>query len=407
MAAFAEVLDVARPRRELTIAGSPPQRVIGCHRGNIPNVAGRRYAAWMRKFAMLAGLLFAPACGTDEIVQLAPELGTGDRTPTSVTFTPIAEMSHGLNQPRDLAFNPLRPEELWVASYTDDSMLIITGAPGDGRTYDKRIDGYALHFMEQVTSLAFGGDNTTIGKPGTFGTCGESRNTYNGQGAANDFTGPTLWSSDLTVFAKQDPNGLGSHLDMLHNTPLCMGIAHEADNKYWVFNGLAGSIDRYDFVTDDGIGNDSHGDGLTWRYSVGEVKRVENVPSHLAWDAVTSTLYIADSGNGRIAKLDGTSGSVGMVGPGPETPIAHMTGGVLTTVTTDLLRPSGIELYGDLLYVTDNAASHILAFDLDGVLVNYLETGLQPGTLGGLAFGPDGKLYFADMKGNRILRVDP
>lgn len=326
----------------------------------------------------------------------------------SVTFTTIAGPTEGLKQPRDLAFNRLRPEELWVVSYDDDSVLIVTGAPNDGRTFEKRVDGYALHFMEQVTGIAFGGDATTIGKPGTFGTCGESRNTYNGQEAENDFMGPVLWSSDLTVFAKHNPNGLGSHLDMLHNTPLCMGIAHEADNKYWVFNGLAGSIDRYDFVADDGIGNDNHGDGLTWRYAEGQVKRVANVPSHLAWDAATSTLYIADSGNARVATLDMTTATDGMVVAGFETPIKKMTGATIETFAVgDIQTPAGIELYEDLVFVSDYGNSVIAAFDMQGELVNYIDTGLPLGSLGGLAFGPDGKLYFADLLGDRVMRIDP
>jgi len=364
----------------------------------------------MRKLLLSAGVLFAtPACGTDEGDGLtAPQLGSGDRSPGSVTLTPIATATNGLKQPRDLAFNPMRPEELWVVSYDDDSMLIISGAPGDARTYEKRIDGYAQHFMEQVTSIDFGQDATTFGKPGTFGTCGESRNTYNGQAAMNDFTGPTLWSSDLTVFAKMNPNGLGSHLDMLHNTPLCMGIAHEDANKYWAFNGLAGSIERYDFAADDGIGNDNHGDGLTWQYAKGMVARVANVPSHLAWDAASSTLYIADTGNARIAKLDALSGTAGARVPTHETPIQVMDGAMLETVVDgDVQKPSGLELHDGLLYVTDNAASRILAFDLDGVLVNYLDTGIAGGALGGMNFGPDGKIYFVDMLGNRVLRIDP
>lgn len=364
----------------------------------------------MRKLLLSCGLLFAtPACTGDEAEPpAAPQLGTGDRSPTSVTFTPIAMATNGLKQPRDLAFNPMRPDELWIVNYDDDSVVIVTGASGDGRTYEKRIDGYALHFMEQVTALDFGADPTTFGKPGTFGTCGESRNTYNGQAQMNDFTGPTLWSSDLSVFAKMNPNGLGSHLDMLHNTPLCMGIAHEDGNKYWAFNGLLGSIERYDFAQDDGIGNDNHGDGLTWRYAKGQVARVANIPSHLAWDAETSTLYIADTGNARVGKLDALSGTPGASIPTHETPITEMNGAMVETVVgTDVQRPAGLELHDDLLFVSDNAASRILAFDLTGKLVNYLETGLPAGSLGGMHFSPDDKLYFVDMIGHKVLRVDP
>jgi hypothetical protein len=365
----------------------------------------------MRKPLMLAGLLFAtPACGTDDgpPAPTAPQLGSGDHSPSSVTFTTIATHNEGLRQPRDLAFNPLRPDELWIVNYDDDSVVIMHRAPTEARINEKRIDGYALHFMEQVTAIAFGGEHTTFGKPGTFATCGESRNTYNGQAPPNDFTGPTLGSSDLDIFAKMNPHGLGSHLDMLHNTPLCMGIAHEAENKYWVFNGLAGAIDRYDFVVDDGIGNDNHSDGLTWRYAEGQVLRVENIPSHVAWDGASETLYIADTGNRRIGKLDGRSGTQGAVVPAHETPITMMNGATIETVVgTELNRPSGIEFYDGLLFVTDNAASKILAFDLSGELINYLDTGLPAGSLGGLNFGPDGKIYFVDMVGHRVLRIEP
>jgi len=364
----------------------------------------------MRTFWQTVLLCVIASCsGEDDPLRGAPELGTGDSSPSSVAFTVIASAADGLAQPRDLAFNPLRPDELWIINHDDDSMVIVFGTPGDGRTSEKRVDGYALHFMEQVTAIAFGQDQTTFGLPGTFGTCGESRNTYNGQAPPNDFTGPTLWSSDLSIFAKMNPNGLGSHLDMLHNTPLCMGIAHEADNRYWTFNGLAGSIDRYDFADDDGIGNDNHSDGLTWRFAEGQLGYVAGVPSHLVWDGRTSILYIADPGNQRVARLDGLSGTEGQLRNGFETPIRDMQGAVLEDVVPPgtLGRPSGLELKDDVLFVADNDTSRITAYDLDGQELNHLDTGLPPGSLGGLTFGSDEKLYFTDLVGHSVLRIDP
>jgi hypothetical protein len=370
-------------------------------------------------------LALAAACGTEDSdddndddgepdpgdMALAPELGAGDHTAGSVTFTVIATAEDGLQQPRDLAFNPRRPEELWVVSFDDDSVVIVFDAPSEDRTTEKRIDGYALHFMEEVTAIAFGGDETTFGIPGTFGTCGESRNTYNGMGPENDFMGPVLWSSDLSVFAAQNPNGLGSHLDMLHNTPLCMGIAHEAENRYWVFGGLSGAIDRYDFVIDDGIGNDDHGDGLTWRYAPGEVAREPGVPSHLVYDGAAQALYVADTGNARIARLDTSAGTQGASMNGLETPVRMMEGAVLEDLVPSsahqLTHPSGLAQRDDVLFVSDNAASRLLAYSLDGELLNYLDTGLPGGALAGLELGPDGKLYLVDMASDRVLRIDP
>src|SRR5947199_7075163 len=106
--------------------------------------------------------------------------------------------------------------------------------------------------------------------------------------------GPTLWSSDLDIFAELNPHGLGSHLDMLHNSPNCMGIAWQESNIYWAFSGKDNAIFKYDFKTDDGIGNDDHSDGESYRYVKGQVRRVAGVPSHLVYRKEDRMLYIAD-----------------------------------------------------------------------------------------------------------------
>lgn len=355
-------------------------------------------------------LAFASCGSSDEDEVLATEIGDGDHTPSSVTFTVVATAQDGLNQPRDLDFNPMRPNELWVVNYEDDSTLTIIDAPTESRTFEKRIDGYALHFMEQVTAIDFGQDETTFGIPGTFGTCGESTNTYNGQADGNNFTGPSLWSSDFTVYAAQNPTGLGSHLDMLHNTPLCMGMVHVAENRYWTIGGFHLSIDLYDFQEDDGIGNDNHMDGLTWRYGAGEIAYKEGVANHLELDHASGMLYIADPGNARVARMDTTTGTEGALQPSFETPVQMMDGAVIEDFAKDpelLSAPSGIALHNDMLFVSDYGTGYLLAFDLEGKLLNYLDTGLGGGTLSGITFGPDGKLYFVDMVGNQVLRVEP
>lgn len=223
--------------------------------------------------------------------------------------------------------------------------------------------------------------------------------------------GPVLWSSDLEIYAKKDPIGLGSHLDMLHNSPLCMGIAWEQGNVYWTINGRDNSVVKYDFGADHNIGMDDHSDGASLEYVRGLIKRTEGVPSHLVFRSADSMLYIADTGNGRIAKLDTTSGVKGVRLPTKE----RQTGGhyrmneaVLTDVVPAgaLTAPSGLEIHNDILYVSDNGTGRIVAFDLEGKELNSFDTGLGAGALGGLAFGPDGKIYFVDMAGSRVLRID-
>ena len=367
---------------------------------------------------------------SDAGVRLAPELGTGDRSPGSVTFTEIANFDSGLRRPRDLAFNPMRPDELWIVNYDDDSMVIVFDASTDARTSEKRIDPYATHFMAFPSSIAFGSEETTIGFPGTFGTCQESRNTYGDQAPPNDFMGPALWSSDLSIFAstkpEHNPLGLGTHLDMLHGSPNCMGIAWERDHIYWAFGGKKQSgttskerqepipaIVKYDFGADHGIGMDDHSDGSIYQYLTNEVASIPGIPSHMAFDPSDSTLYIADTGNARIIALDTRSGTMGPSLQPQEPLVAYRRVDNATVVdivpnTSPLAGiPSGLELQNELIYSSDNNGSRISAFTKSGELVNHLDTGLPAGSLSGMAFGPDGKLYFVDMLGNRVLRIDP
>jgi len=341
----------------------------------------------------------------------APKLGKGDGSPTSVTLTAIATSDDGLKTPTDLDWNPMKPTELWVVSFKDDSIVTIADAPTDARVSLRRRDAAATHFMPNPTGIAFGANETTFGVPGTFAACGESRNER-ASGSANDFMGPALWSSDPTVFAKKDPIGLGSHLDMLHNTPLCMGIAHETANRYWVTGGFNKSIDLYDFKRDHNIGQDDHSDGESYQYARGQLGYVANVPSHLVYRAATQMVYVADTGNKRILALDPkTAKESGRVRAKEKMAVSvEMDGATLTDLvpaTAGLQQPSGIALDGEILYVTDHATSRIHAFSLDGKELQKLDTGLAAGSLAGISLGPDGKLYIVDMVDSRVLRIDP
>jgi sugar lactone lactonase YvrE len=190
-----------------------------------------------------------------------------------------------------------------------------------------------------------------------------------------------------------------------------MGIAWQEKNIYWVFGGHLRDIVRYDFKRDDGIGNDDHSDGEILHYVSGQVSMKAGVPSHLIYDPRDRMLYIADTGNGRIVKLDTTSGTPGRRLASKE-PVALrqvMDGAVLTEVVPrgdELILPSGLELRGDLLYVSDNENGRISAYTRAGERVNYLDTGLPRGALMGMAIGPDGKLYLVDAVRNQVLRID-
>lgn len=324
-----------------------------------------------------------------------------------------------------LAFNPEVPGELWVtlrqprsnALCTQEAtqsaqaacaalrgqIAIISEADSDSPSIRTERDGNAWHFMRRPTSIAFGDH-------GTLATCGEAR-TANYEDDRIDFHGPVLWSSNPAIFGVPPLDGQnGTHLDMLHSTPFCMGIAHERDNVYWAFNGQLGALDRYDFKHPHVVGGDDHTDGELLRYVEGELQRLPEVPSHLVLDRERGLLYVADTGNARVMRLDTRSGRLGAEVLEYDGMQLHrrMDGAELKSWIDpgQLERPSGVVIHRGLLLVTDNASGKIHAFDQHAQELRALDTGLGAGALSGLAVGPDEKLYLSDLRTGQIFRID-
>ena len=351
---------------------------------------------------------------TCEKQNVAQFIDTNSSNPISVSLTVIAEGTQYLQTPRDLAFNPQVEGELWVVNGGDSSVAIIHNTLSSNRTIEYRKDGLAKHFMHRPSAIAFGGRDTTIGKPGTFATVQESTNDGYLDVSARNFMGPTLFSSDLNVFAKpQLFDQQSSHLDMLHESPLGMGIAWEKENVYWVFGGAYQDIVRYDFRIDHGVGNSDHSDGVIHHYVSGQVKRYPKVPSHMAFEPNSKMLFIADTGHQRIVELDTTSGRLGKahVGVGTEAGVEDFyveKANLIEFVPPNngLIRPSGLTIHREQVWVSDNATGLISIYNLQGNLVNQLDTGLVAGALMGITFGSDNKLYLVDALGDRVLRID-
>lgn len=351
---------------------------------------------------------------------LGGALGWGDGSPASVKLEVVYQPTFD-REATDLEFHPTRTNELWIThrehfvdgpctakvntacKSLEGSVSILTGVGTSAQKATWKKDPNGFHFMRRPAALAFGANDT-------FATCGEYR-TGNYTDETADFIGPTLWSSDPTTFAVQPPGGNGSHLDMLHNSPFAVGIAHERDNVYWVFNGNAGSLDRYDFRTDHGPGNADHSDGEVYRYGEGNFLRVPETPGHVAYAKANAMVFIADTGNKRIARLDPSTAKPDgtIVAYEPMAVKQRMTGAAITDVvppgTLDL--PSGLELRDDVLYVSDAATSRLLAFTLDGKLLRSLDTGLPPGSLAGVTLSADGAVYFVEKPTSRVYRVVP
>ncbi len=341
-------------------------------------------------------------------------LGNQSNNLDKVQIDVIATADDKLDVPRDLAFDPEIPDRLWVVNEADDSVTIVFDAGLDTQSTEHLIDPYALHFMDGVSSIAFG-------QPGTFGTCQDSRNTYNNpNGNPNDFMGPTLWSSDLDVFATSNQEAidylsdlfntyvdLGSHLDMQHETPMCTGIAWERDNRYWTFDGLNKTIDMVDFNEDHGVGYDDHSDGVTAQYDSGGISYTDGLSNHMVFDQDTAMVYISDPGNGRVMVLDTTAGTQGsdLSINEPRTEHYEMDGVAATEFITGLNTPTGLAIQSGLLYVGDYKTGTIYAFDLDsGEQVDSLAIGRA--VMGITAPYPD-ELWLTDTIANEVIRITP
>ena len=332
---------------------------------------------------------------------MVPELGGASRS-----FEVVADASDGLDTPRDSAFNPERPNELWTVNQATDSVVLFVNPGKSTQRVDVRKDAFANHFMEEVSSIAFG-------QPGTFATCQESRNTYDNLAPPNDFMGPTLWPSDSSIFAavNQDPRGdmLGSHIDMLHESPLCMGIEHVENNAYFVFDGLHGHVVYYDFKRDHGPGYDDHSDGVVRRYVEASVTRVPGVPGHLALDRDSGWLYVADPGGRRVIRLDVRTGRVVPLSPsGLSEPLAEYSRVVdfdVEVFASGLQVPSGLVVDDGRVFVSDIATGEIIAYDTDGDELARAETPARG--IMGMTLGPDGKLWYVDGVENQLVRLDP
>jgi len=369
----------------------------------LPAGAGATYYIVFREYSQAAARFTVSVTkgtggGTTTPPTTTPPQSTlvGNGTAGSTTLVKILQQDRA-REPSALAFHPTRTSELWIVNYADDSVVTVYNPGRSNQRAVRRLDPAAGHFMHFPTTINFGtGD--------TWATCGDGNN------GGNMFMGPALFSSDPAIFAVATPGGLGSHLDMLHYSPYCMGMAHERANVYWAYDNYHRAVVRYDFARDHGPGADDHSDGQIRVYAAGQLRGVRGTPSHMALDSASAKLYIADTGNGRIVALDTRSGTLGGAVTDslePSTPRV-VNGAALSVVLAPgtISRPSGLVLHQGILYVTDASTGIIHAVTTGGRVIQSLRTGLGAESLNGLTVGPEGKLYFVDRQAASVYRVD-
>lgn len=331
----------------------------------------------------------------------------------------IADSSDYLNDPRDLEFHPGRANELWVANRATDSITIVENTGLSNQTSQNRADSNRNHFLEEVSAISFGAYHPEF--DWQWGSAQETGNTYCGQAPENYFMGPTLWPSSLSHFAVENQNNgnglLGSHIDMNHESPFGVGIAHDYDNVYWYNDGYYGELVRYDFKDDHDTGQDDHSDAVVRRYSEISLTHFYGVPGHMVMDKSNGILYIADAGASRILWVntdDTTTTSTDIMNDAsrlePLAEYSEITDVEWGVLATGLNLPSGIALADGQLFVSENGNGKIVAYDLasDGKSAVQLDKIQTTATsIMGLEIGPNGHIYYVDNGQDEVVRIDP
>ena len=341
----------------------------------------------------------------DPIPNIIPSYTSVNNT---FTYDVIVNSSNQINQPRDLDFHP--NGDLWIINTgTENSGGSTVKVTNPGMTSQNSLweqDGNAWHFMSLPSAIAFS-DN------GNFAT---STSVLDANHGGNQFTGPTLWSSDPLIYAKDaGPGTNGSHLDMLHASPYSMGIASEKDNVFWVYDDYSNDIVRYDFAEDHGPGNSDHDDGELIRYQGMGLSAVNHtIVNHLVLDEDKKWLYFVDGGNQRVLRLDITNGTAI---PAPSSFLLQetlaeyqkMTGfSWEEVVITGLVQPAGIDIIDNSLVVTDHSNGDIVFYDVNTIPateIGRIQTN-EPGIMGAV-IGPNGKLWYANATLNKVVKIEP
>ena len=328
--------------------------------------------------------------------------------------------SDGLFKPRDLDFHalPNRTNELWVINENSASFDLNFGgstvtyynAGLDNQWADYRKDSYSGHFMHTASAISFS-DN------------GGFANTLDVQDANGNpngyFSGCTLWDSDTSVYARINQNGplLGSHWDMVHQSPFSVGIAAETENIYWLFDGYHSTVAKYNFQEphpDHEHGGEDHSDGVVYRYDEIEIERVNGLSSHMVLDNENGHLYICDTGNQRIIKMNTNTGTINYsltpYGENIEGYYSMIGAQYETIIDSGLVLPTGIDIFENYLLVSDYSNGDIVFYDLEQLGINQelkrLKTDRE-NDLMSIKVGPDGTIWYVGTNTNELVQIVP
>lgn len=331
------------------------------------------------------------------------------------TFQLIAKGSNRVRKPKDLDFQKVegRKGELWVMNYGTEnsggSTVTISNAGKTNQTEEYRQDGNAWHFMVLPTAIAFS-------ENGDWGT---SSGILDANRRGVNFTGPSMWPGDMSIYAQVGfpPTSQinGSHLDMVHQSPLAMGMCAVQGNEYFVFDGFHGNLTYYDFGIGHPPGGHDHSDASVIHYPEVELKRDPTgyLVGHMEMDAERKWLYVVDTDRQRVLKVNTKSGtnqrgsSIAQMHGEPLQFYGEKKGVEWKVLAKDnLQKPCGLAINENRLFISDNETNEIICFDTEsGNELGRIE--VQADELMGICIGPEGHLWYVDYGSSEVFKVIP
>jgi hypothetical protein len=373
-----------------------------------------------------------------------------------------------LDGPTDIEFDPNADEIFYVTNSRTDSVSLfnLSAAEAGGLVSEVRADRARFHYMANVSSIAFNRRKSAAANgDNTFATCQDSVNTYNNTKAPNYFMGPTLFNASAAALVERDGSSCAHrhsngenctaagcfyvHIDMLHESPLCTGIAHDPENTttygnvYWavgsrehympaptnshtargVGDPLQSSLIRYDFDKPHGPGSLDHSLADIRRFPEVQLTRVAGVPSHLQVSESTRSVLVSDTGADRVLAVmaDGavfnrsakTEFNI-FSSTAPTFQYSIYTGAGVQVFADNVPQPSGLLIVpaaaqggvggASSVFVSSFSTGYIYCFRLDGTPLGRFDGG-APG-IAGMALGPGRRLYYVNKLLGTVTSVD-
>jgi len=367
-------------------------------------------------------------------------VASGFDCPRDVAFHPTPGMHLGIHaEGRD--FFPDEGEEAWVLNGYNHSVSIVASLGTDRQTTISRRDRGYYHYMINATALAFNMVQNSGRRPDRdgfnyWGVCNDNRNTYMEAKEPNYFMGPTLYNSDPNNFnlvnrlgevCADDEECFFLHSDMLHESPACIGIAHDPEtvsaygNVYWAFdstgNQKEGQLVRFDFSQPHGPGSMDHSVAAIRRFPQITLARGEDgVHAGMVVHPERRELFVAEPGANQITVVNVNSGTFARTAreeypiysnalPSFEYSIYECAD--KRVFATGIDTPTGLAISpdGKRLFVAERASGDILVYEIaTASLLTRINTGLEK--IGGMAFSPvSEQLHFVDENTNTLYAV--